>query len=94
MIEAKLGEAAARAAERGGKAVKKAKRVREKRPAKRTETVPEFDPETGQEAGVSEAVKSNDAQSLRARLEHGPGRRGSLTDGGFLWEILKIHDFS
>ena len=62
MIEAKLGEAAARAAERGGKALKQAKRPRAAKPARRTETVPEFDKQTGQLVMVERLVEADEAE--------------------------------
>ena len=63
MIEAKLNDAAERAAERGGKALKQAaKRPRVAKPKRVTETVPEFDRKTGQLVMVERLVELDEAE--------------------------------
>ena len=65
MIEAKINDAAERAAERGGKALKQAaKRARVAKPKRATEIVPEFDRKTGQLVMVERLVElSEEAQA-------------------------------
>ena len=63
MIEAKISDAAERAAERGGKALKQAaKRPRVAKPKRVTETVPEFDRKTGQLVMVERLVELDEAE--------------------------------
>jgi diadenosine tetraphosphate (Ap4A) HIT family hydrolase len=72
MIEAKINDAAERAAERGGKALKQAaKRARVAKPKRATEIVPEFDRKTGQLVMVERRVEQ-DEEAQAAEVNEAP----------------------